>query len=234
MAKEPFSTQFNIWWALSAALIAGILIFGGIFLGMNWNKEDSQTEGAQSTPAPSTEAAAPDDGDSDACDVPDDDQDYPTKAPETDWQLYENVASVPTSEKYGPTKKDGAFWQCYAHSPKGALFASFGLSQAFTTGKVYDAAIDTPGAQDIFEENSEVQDTEGAAVEVAGFQIESYSDDEATIELLVNINGELGTVPMELAWDDTAGDWRWDAENTAPPERVEDADGFTSWSPRHG
>lgn len=230
MSKEPFSTNFNIWWVLSAALIAGILVFGGIFLGMNWNSDDKSEEAA---PKPAeTTAAAPDDESEGACDVASDDQEYPTKAPDTEWELYENVASVPTSNTYGPTKKDGEFWQCYAHSPKGALFASFGLSQAFTTGQVYEAAVDTPGARDIFDENSAVQDSEGAAVEVAGFKIDSYSDTEATVVLLVNVNGQLGTSPIQLVWDESAGDWRWDAENTPPPEQVDSDEGFTTWSPR--
>lgn len=230
MSKEPFSTNFNIWWVLSAALIAGILVFGGIFLGMNWNSDDQGDETA--TKPVETTAETPDDNNSGGCDVSADDQSYPTKAPDTNWELYENVTSVPTSSTYGPAKKDGAFWHCFAHSPSGALFASINLTTAFITGHEYQAAVDTPGAQDMFDENSSVADSEGSAVEVAGFQIESYSESEATVTLLLDINGQRGTMSPELVWDDSAGDWRWDAENTAPPEPVENDDGFTTWSPR--
>ena len=72
---------------------------------------------------------------------------------------------------------------------------------------------------------------EGSAVEVAGFKIESYSESEATVILLSTSMGNWEQSP-ELVWDDSAGDWRWDAENTAPPEPVESDDGFTTWSPR--
>ena len=230
MSKEPFSTRFNTWWVLSAALIAAILVFGGIFLGMNWNSDDKDEEAA--TKPVETTAAAPADDKSGACDVSADDQAYPTKAPDTKWELYENVTSVPTSSIYGPTKKDGAFWHCFARSPSGALFASINLTTAFITGHEYQAAVDTPGARDMFDENSAVADSEGSTVEVAGFQIESYSESEATVTLLLDINGQLGSMSPQLVWDDSAGDWRWDAENTAPPEPVDNDDGFTTWSPR--
>lgn len=230
MSKEPFSTQFNTWWVLSAALIAGVLVFGGIFLGMNWNSDDKDDEAA---PKPvETTAPAPKDEGGGGCNVPADDQQYPTKAPESKWELYENVTSLPTSSSYGPTQKDGAFWHCFAHSPTGALFASINLTTAFITGHEYQAAVDTPGAREIFDENSSVADSEGSAVEIAGFQIESYSDSAATVKLLVNVNGQLGSMPTELVWDKDADDWRWDAENMTPPEPVENDDGFTPWSPR--
>lgn len=226
--EEPFSTKFNVWWVLCAALVAVVLV-GGIAIGFfAGRKQDSNA--AEEQPAPTSAEGASSTGG--ACNVPADDQTYPTEAPETKWELYENVASVPTSQTYGPMKKDGAFWQCFAHSPKGALFASFNLSQAFVGGKVYEAAVDTPGAKDIYDENDAVASSEGAAVEVAGFQIESYSETEATIVLLLKVNGQLGSSPMTLIWDDAADDWRWDVENTPPPEPVESDDGFTTWSPR--
>lgn len=231
MAREELvSTKFNVWWVLCAALIAVVLVGAvaiGFFAGRN---QDSKAEEQQ--PAPTSAGGAPSAAAGGACGVPADDQDYPTEAPETNWELYKNVASVPTSQTYGPTKKDGAFWKCFARSPKGALFASFNLSQAFVTGKVYEAAVDTPGAKDIYDENSAVADSEGAAVEVAGFQIESYTETDATIVLLLKVNGQLGQSPMNLVWDESADDWRWDVENTSPPEPVENDDGFTSWSPR--
>lgn len=232
MSKEPFSTQFNVWWVLSAALIAAALVFGGIFLGVNWSSDDEDKEAA---PKPVETTAKADSGESSgACGVPAEDQDYPTEAPETQWEMYENVLSMPTSSAYGPTKKDGPFWHCFAHSPKGALFASFALSQAFTTGEVYEAAVDTPGAKEIFDENATNQKSDPPAVEIAGFQIESYSETAATVVLLVTVNGQQASTPIQLVWDNTADDWRWDAENTTQPELVENDDGFTKWSPRHG
>lgn len=231
MAREPFSPQFNVWWALSAALVALVLVGGiaiGLFIGRDRN-DDAQSEDVAPAQSAGTTAPSPGNGE---CAVAADDQNYPVEAPDTEWKLYANVASVPTSTKYGPLKTDGDFWRCYAHSPTGALFASFNLSQAFVTGKVYEAAVDTPAARDIFDENSAVAETEGASVEVAGFQIESYTESEATIVLLLNVNGQLGSSPMSLIWDSAADDWRWDVENTPPPEPVENADGFTPWSPR--
>lgn len=82
MSKEPFSTSFNTWWVLSAALIAGVLVFGGIFLGMNWNSDDKDDE-AEPKPVETT-AAAPNDEGGGACNVPADNQQYPTKPRSTD------------------------------------------------------------------------------------------------------------------------------------------------------
>lgn len=232
--KEPFNTQFNMWWVLSAALVVIVLVAGifiGIFVGRDTDSS-GQSEEAPGTSGSATEAAPP--ANSGACDVPSDDQDYPVEAPDTKWELYKNVVSLPTSETYGPTKREGDFWQCYAHSPKGALFAAFNLSQAFTTGGVYDAAVDTPEAKQIFEEEANTDSSSSVLPELAGFKIDSYSESAATISLLFKSGDMNGNATVELIWDDEAGDWRWDAQNSPEPEPVEDTDQYTMWGPRNG
>lgn len=234
MAKEPFNTQFNVWWVLSAALLAIVLV-AGILIGIFVGRDTGGSDQAQKPPAESgaTTAAAPADSGGN-CNVPSDDQDYPVEAPGTKWELYKNVVSLPTSETYGPTKREGAFWQCYAHSPKGALFASFNLSQAFTTGGVYEAAVDTPGAKEIFESEANIDSSASVLPELAGFKIDSYSESAATISLLFKSGDMYGNATVELVWDNEAGDWRWDAENSPEPEAVEDTDQYTMWGPRNG
>lgn len=149
MAREPFSSQFNVWWVLSAALIALVLV-GGVVVGIVVGRgQSNDNDAAEQSPAGETTMAT--NSGNGPCSVPANDQDYPIDAPETKWELYENVVTVPTSPTYGPMKREGAFWQCYARSPKGALFAAYNLSQAFTVGGVYDAAVDSPAAKDLLE-----------------------------------------------------------------------------------
>lgn len=230
--EEPFSTKFNVWWVLSAALVALVLV-GGIALGFFAGRSNGEKTGEQE-PAPSqsdTTATSPTGG---PCGVPADDQDYPVEAPETKWELYSNVVTVPTSNTYGPTKREGDFWQCYAHSPKGALFAAFNLSQAFTTGGVYEAAVDSPMAKELYESESQADSSQTTFPEVAGFSIDSYSDSKATISLLFKSADVDANATIELVWDETADDWRWDAENSPEPGPVEDTSKYTAWSPRNG
>lgn len=231
MAKEePVSAKFNVWWVLCAGLVALVLVGGiaiGFFAGRN---HDTKAENGQ--PAPTSAEGASSSETGGPCGVSADDQDYPTEAPDSDWKLYKNVVSLPVSTDYGPTKTNGDLWTCFAHSPKGALFASINLTTAFITGRQYEAAVDTPAARDMFDENNAVSSSEGSTVEIAGFQIESYTESEATVVLLLTVNGQLGSMSPRLVWDATADDWRWDAEVTDPPEPVETDEGFTPWSPR--
>lgn len=231
MAREPFSPQFNVWWVLSAALVAIVLLGGiaiGVFVGRGQSEPD---QAAEQTPSSAGTTGANPGG---VCNVPADDQDYPLEAPETKWELYQNVVSVPTSDEYGPLKREGAFWQCYARSPKGALFAAFNLSQAFTLGDVYDAAVDSPGAKELFAQQAEVPKQDRTILEVSGFQIVNYDTNQATVSLLMTNSGTEGTVDIPLIWDETAGDWRWDAANTTPPAPAEDTSGYIPWGPRNG
>lgn len=230
--EEPFSTKFNVWWVLSAALVALVLV-GGIALGFfaGRNHEDDQGE-----PQPeSSEAADTDTSQAGgACGVPADDQDYPVEAPESKWEAYKNGITVPTSQTYGPTKRDGNFWKCYAHSPTGALFAAFNLSQAFLNGGVYEAAVDSPEAKEFFDEESSVSSEDKTMVELAGFQIVSYEEDTASVDLLLRGSDANASLVVDLVWDEAEDDWRWDAGTVSPPEAVEDTSAYTSWSPRNG
>ena len=164
-----------------------------------------------------------------------DDQDYPTEAPGAEWKLYKKTLCRSRSLLPMGQPKRMALFGVASLAPKGALFASINLTTAFITGRLYEAAVDSPGAREIFDGN-EVSGSEGSAVEIAGFQIESYSESEATVVLLLNINGQLGTMSADLVWDDAADDWRWDAENMEPPEPEadQDPDQYTMWGPRNG
>lgn len=231
MAKEPFSSEFNVWWVLSAILVVLVLV-GGIFIGVVVGRGQGDAD-QTADPAPSSDQTATVNSDG-ACDVPSGDQDYPVEAPETQWEAYTNGITVPTSENYGPTKRDGNFWQCYSHSPKGALFAAFNLSQAFLNGGVYAASVDSPEAKQFFDQESSIAAEDKTLVELAGFQIVSYEPSRASVDLLLRGSDANAKLVVDLIWDEEADDWRWDAGNVSPPEAVTDTSRYTSWSPRNG
>ena len=37
------------------------------------------------------------------------------------------ASTLPVSEEYGPLVRDEGVWNCYAHSPTGAVYAGLGL-----------------------------------------------------------------------------------------------------------
>ena len=79
MSKEPFQHKLqHLVGSVCGTHRRDSSVWGGIFLGMNWNSDDQGDETA--TKPVETTAETPDDNNSGGCDVSADDQSYPQKS----------------------------------------------------------------------------------------------------------------------------------------------------------
>src|SRR5690625_252588 len=114
---ETEKSPFNKWWFAAAGFMVLVLlaaVFIGIQIGSS-NGDDVQSEASATAPAP--EEGQPDQGEDPApaeggedreCGALSENQDYPTEAPPTEWEVYGSTSlTVPVSDEYGPLKRDG-------------------------------------------------------------------------------------------------------------------------------
>lgn len=228
MSRKEQTSPFNMWWWAAAGFIVVVLIaaLGLVFLtksGNNSTPESEQqppAEGASNPPAQTK---------NNECQGLSDDQSYPTSAPETKWEAYDNSSfTVPISEEFGPLEHDGKMPKCFAHSPTGAVFAGINLEAAFSIGGVYEAAMDSPEAKKEFDELAEAEGS-GSYVAVKGFRVDSYTGDAATVSYYGSEGNINASLTFQLVWDDEAGDWKRDV--TTPHRFVQDppASDFVTW-----
>ncbi|MEU9546789.1 hypothetical protein [Streptomyces mirabilis] len=138
----------------------------------------------------------------------------PTAAP-TDVQWRELVGVMtPTSASAGPLHTDATMWWCFAHTPTGAVLAAHVIpvqlsgaswrivaEQQIVPGESRDAFVTARTAAE------ETNPRDDAVGRFTGFSVESYSEDSATIRLLVTnpVGGHLSTT-VAVRWRD--GDWK--------------------------
>jgi hypothetical protein len=148
------------------------------------------------------------------CRTDDGDTARPTAAP-TDVKWRQLVTMMaPTSPSAGPLHTDATMWWCFAHTPTGAVLAAHvipvqlsGVSwrivaeQQIVPGKSRDSFVTSKA------EAEETNPRENAVGRFTGFSVESYTDDSATVRLLVTnpMGGYLST-SVSVRWRD--GDWK--------------------------
>lgn len=157
---------------------------------------------------------------------------------------WRNVGAVlvPTSASEGPTRHAGAIWSCYAHSPMGAVLASYGIL-ATLTGPGWRAVAEreiVPGpGQRAFITAGEHQKYQppqpGSVSQPVGFQVVSYTPQQATIEALADGGGQYVVIEQTVAW--SGSDWRLvvapDGRTGPDPQSVSGSTGFVLWGGGH-
>lgn len=233
MAETESKSPFNVWWFGAGAFVILVLI-GGVLLGFQLgSSNDGEPAAAESTPAeevpgPATEETQASDTEARECGSLSDNQDYPTEAPPTEWETYgSSPLTVPVSEEYGPLVRDEGVWNCYAHSPTGAVYAGVGLLASFTAGDEYDAAVDTPQAEAAFEDEQQTSQTSYPAW--SGFAVDEYSDDAARVSFYGEQGDSAGAFSASLLWDEELQDWRLDLTRPVEFDETADPDQFVTW-----
>ncbi|WP_344177428.1 hypothetical protein [Kribbella lupini] len=192
---------------------------------------------AASTPA--TSPAASPQTSAKTCDLPEDDQTIPTKAPPVEtWEVSRRVV-VPRSTTYGPTTTDNdGFRRCFAHSPTGAVYAAYNAIAALgdqhqaipTTKKLMLPGPDTTAL--LTKLKTEDPSENGAAAQLAGFRILDATKDRVTVVLALPVEEQYMSANLTLVWHDD--DWRVVPPKPgdqfgAPFSQHRDLDDFVTW-----
>ncbi|MBV9450746.1 MAG: hypothetical protein JO345_33135 [Streptosporangiaceae bacterium] len=214
-------------WTAATGLLA-ILVIIAVVLTIS-SSTSHQATGTKQPSADNQAQACPASSSSDA---------IPT-APPADLR-WKNVGPmlVPTSATAGPMRYQGSVWECYAHSPMGAVIAAYDIfaslaSPDWRTAAEHEIA-PGPGEQAfIAAGNSQTYQAPapGQIAPAVGFEILSYTPQQATIEALASAGDGYQADERTVAW--VNGDWKMvltpDGKPGPDTQLVTSADGFVLW-----
>jgi hypothetical protein len=146
---------------------------------------------------------------------------------------------VPTSATAGPARYDGPLWECFAHTPMGAVLAAYdilaGLASPDWRTVAEHQAVPGPGQQAFIaagERQTYQAPAPGDIPPAVGFQVASYTPRQATVEALSNAGEDYQGIVLTVAWD--SGDWKMvltpDGSTGPDPQMIASAGGFTMWA----
>jgi hypothetical protein len=187
-----------------------------------------------------------------ACAPPDSSQQVPVTTPAAvSWSLFGGVA-VPASHAAGPLITAGDVARCYAHTPTGALIASWQISTRTLVAhdwKQVTLAQVAPGpGRDAYlamrarakgaggEDAGQGAGQNAGYAQVAGFRFISYTPQAAAIEMVTRSTaGQLQAYTLTVVWAPAAGgDWklqlRDDGAPSTPARPLASLDGYTPWA----
>ncbi|WP_037286968.1 hypothetical protein, partial [Rothia aeria] len=130
----------------------------------------------------------------------------------------------PISAQYGPTYKPGVVGYCFAHNPTGAALAASQGSTIAGDTRATEAELRGLYSSRIAADLQYAPDynAERVHARIAGYDIENYSPEKATIGIVVLTKDSEGKntgfkILMTVVWEDN--DWKVDnnnAENATP------------------
>ncbi|UNK47859.1 hypothetical protein [Arthrobacter sulfonylureivorans] len=233
--SNPFTKPGFI---IAAVLVVALLAAGIVIFLLPKGQSDAQpappAPGTGSTPAASPSASA---AGSSVCGLPTSTETSLGAAPETKWELVGTMAA-PTDPQIGPGKTDAqGIRSCFAHTPKGALYAAvnlwaLGSDPSKERAIAEQLAAKGPGREAGMKAPLTQAPASSVKIQIAGFNV-SYTANQAVVDLAFKAdNGALASVRTTLLWQD--GDWKGVvADNGAPleePRQVRDLSGFIPWS----
>ena len=207
-------------------VMLGVILILAILLV--WNLMGNKGETKNSAGGVSSSSSAPSEGGQQTstpptgrgdhkCDVPvAPDKAFSAELP-SDYRFETTTRGViyPISAQYGPTYKPGVVGYCFAHNPTGAALAA---SQGSTiAGDTRATEAELRGLY-----SSRIAADERVHARIAGYDIENYSPEKATIGIVVLTKDSEGKntgfkILMTVVWEDN--DWKVDnnnAENATP------------------
>jgi hypothetical protein len=226
---------------ITAAVLIGLIVGAGLFVVVvRLLGDDAKVDAPDPGPPTATSGTS---GASSICGLPDGRQVLPTAAPQTKWDLQGSMAA-PKSKAFGPGQEERGVHSCFARNANGALFAAVRFySDAFALGEKLGRDFierwytDGQAKKDALATVDEgaSSDRTPVAQQVAGFRVDNYTRDRATLTLVTRESdgptaGQLRAWPITVVW--VHGDWKVDIDNgsSAPPSRIASLTGFIPWS----
>ena len=216
-------------------VMLGVILILAILLV--WNLMGNKGETKNSAGGVSSSSSAPSDGGQQAstpptgrgdhkCDVPvAPDKAFSAELP-SDYRFETTTRGViyPISAQYGPTYKPGVVGYCFAHNPTGAALAASQGSTIAGDTRATEAELRGLYSSRIAADLQYAPDynAERVHARIAGYDIENYSPEKATIGIVVLTKDSEGKntgfkILMTVVWEDN--DWKVDnnnAENATP------------------
>ena len=215
---------------LGVILILAVLLVWNLMGNKGETKNSAEGAAASSSPAPSEggqQTSTPPTGRGDhKCDVPvAPDKAFSAELP-SDYRFETTTRGViyPISAQYGPTYKPGVVGYCFAHNPTGAALAASQGSTIAGDTRATEAELRGLYSSRIAADLQYAPDynAERVHARIAGYDIENYSPEKATIGIVVLTKDSEGKntgfkILMTVVWEDN--DWKVDnnnAENATP------------------
>ena len=215
---------------LGVILILAVLLVWNLMGNKGETKNSVEGAAASSSPAPSEggqQTSTPPTGRGDhKCDVPvAPDKAFSAELP-SDYRFETTTRGViyPISAQYGPTYKPGVVGYCFAHNPTGAALAASQGSTIAGDTRATEAELRGLYSSRIAADLQYAPDynAERVHARIAGYDIENYSPEKATIGIVVLTKDSEGKntgfkILMTVVWEDN--DWKVDnnnAENATP------------------
>ena len=216
-------------------VMLGVILILAILLV--WNLMGNKGETKNSAEGASSSSSAPSDGGQQTstpptgrgnhkCDVPvAPDKAFSAELP-SDYRFETTTHGViyPISAQYGPTYKPGVVGYCFAHNPTGAALAASQGSTIAGDTRATEAELRGLYSSRIAADLQYAPDynAERVHARIAGYDIENYSPEKATIGIVVLTKDSEGKntgfkILMTVVWEDN--DWKVDnnnAENATP------------------
>ena len=216
-------------------VMLGVILILAILLV--WNLMGNKGETKNSAEGASSSSSAPSDGGQQTstpptgrgdhkCDVPvAPDKAFSAELP-SDYRFETTTRGViyPISAQYGPTYKPGVVGYCFAHNPTGAALAASQGSTIAGDTRATEAELRGLYSSRIAADLQYAPDynAERVHARIAGYDIENYSPEKATIGIVVLTKDSEGKntgfkILMTVVWEDN--DWKVDnnnAENATP------------------
>lgn len=232
--RNPFTRPgFIASAALILVLIAAVVVIA--FLPRGGDEPDAGS--TEPTPTAASPNSAPTAGSTDEsiCGLPSSGETALGTAPETEWELVGSFAAPTSPDQHGPGVVSDEVRSCFSHDVTGALYAAVNIAALATAGgeETIYRELSVPGtAQEQALENATSAPATGdISVQVAGFQIDSYTEDSAVVRLGIRgSNGVNLDYPVPLEWHE--GDWKLIVPPTGDTgvREVPDLSDFIPWS----
>lgn len=228
-AENPFTKP---WFLASGAVIVVIIVLAVVYALL---PPVGAAPNAQPTPTTDKSSAAPSAASGDSiCGLPKGNQTVPGPGLKTKWELNGKTA-VPTEPKtFGPGKTSNDARTCYAQNPTGALYAAANFFSASIEqqGTVMVEELSAKGPlrdQYLASPLTFAPNDKSLKIQIAGFQIQSYTPQAATVVLGVDTSDDTKfslTVPMK--WED--GDWKVNLDSLSRMAQVQNLSDFVPWA----